>query len=344
LEAARAPGSGLMPSETASIYLADYLDALHLLDVRDEATRSAIACLLGLELLPVSSGKKKEPDEPPSPASPLVDSSPATPSEEESPIGRRPGRRSSAGIRHSFLERLPAEVTPWVVSVEPLPRGPSEEKLPPPPLEPLFAPQWTRGILSAALATLSSQGELDIERIVEALAQRHYLQRVPRRPLPTLRHGVQVLVDRSQAMIPFHRDQDWLVKEIQKVVGEGKTQALRFAGCPLSKAGAGPRKDWEDYRPPLPATPVLLLTDLGIGRPPLSSDWASVEDWLLFARILRTAGCPIVALVPYASTLPDGRARWPAELVGVMTILLWDRGTSATTVRNRLGPANQVPE
>lgn len=81
---------------------------------------------------------------------------------------------------------------------------------------------------------------------------------------------------------------------------------------------------------------MLLLTDLGIGRPQLSADPATVEEWLELAAVVRRAGCPLVALVPY------GAHRWPAALRDAMTLVEWDRPTSAARVRARVGRAHPV--
>jgi len=51
---------------------------------------------------------------------------------------------------------------------------------------------------------------------------------------------------------------------------------------------------------------------------------------------VRRAGCPLVAFVPYAPR------RWPRALRRAMTIVQWDRRTSAVTIRNLVGRAHQV--
>lgn len=224
----------------------------------------------------------------------------------------------------------------WTLSAEPLPRGASEEHAPRPPLEPLLVPEWTRAILSTALSTACGEGDVDVERVAERIARREAVTAVPRLPLTTLRRGVQVLVDQGQGMQPFMRDLTAIQGEIRRVAGEHRARVLRFAGTPLRAAGAGPRGRWGEYLPPPRGTPVLLLTDLGIGRPQLSADPATVEEWLELAAVVRRAGCPLVALVPY------GAHRWPAALRDAMTLVEWDRPTSAARVRARVGRAHPV--
>lgn len=226
----------------------------------------------------------------------------------------------------SLRRRMPPGVQRALTAV-PLPAGGSEENPEPLPLDPLLAPGWARAILGTALATPTGEGEVDVDRVAEQMGRLQPVTRVPRLPLASLRHGAQVLVDHGRGMQPFHRDLAWLRDALERVVGRGRCEVLRFAGTPLRGAGSGPRIAWGEYRPPAPGTPVLVLTDVGIGKPALSADPAGPAEWLAFAALLRRAGCPLLALVPYAPS------RWPRELAGGMTLLPWDRGTSAAQVR-----------
>src|SRR5260370_39634363 len=237
------------------IFLGDLVRALELLQPTDDFTRRAISELLGLQW-------EKQPDhdieasiQSPEPAPLQPSSLPLT------PIPTSPTQDYIADPVPSSLERLPDETESWSIGIEALPEQTiSEEVANPPLLEPLFVPVWARGILYAALSTRSDEGPLDVDKIVDCLARNEYIDRLPMLPWLTLRHGVQVLVDRSHAMIPFARDQIWLEREILRVVGTERVETLRFIGNPLRGAGTGPKKTWPTYRPPLPSTMVLLLT------------------------------------------------------------------------------------
>jgi hypothetical protein len=128
-------------------------------------------------------------------------------------------------------------------------------------------------------------------------------------------------------MESFASDQVFLRDEILKVVGKDRTEVLAFSGTPLRGAGGDFREDWTEYEPAPSGTPVLVLTDLGIGRPQLSSERAHADEWLEFAALVRRCNCPLIAFVPYPET------RWP-DLRQVMTVLHWDRPTNASTVRS----------
>ena len=232
-------------------------------------------------------------------------------------------------------------VPPLRPGVSLLPAAGARDGAAPRPIEPLFLPLWTRAILSGALSTRSDDGPLDIRRVVERVASGETSAELPRLARPTLSRGVQVLVDRSETMLPFSKDQGWLEEEIQKVVGEGGAQVLYFDGRPTGKAGRGGKRRWEPYMErhlPGAGTVVLLLTDLGVGYPPSLAMPAGEHEWVAFAERLRRRGCPVVAFVPYA---PE---RVPAALHRLMTIIQWDRSTSASSVHARVGKGHAPPD
>jgi hypothetical protein len=317
-----------MAYSQSAINLGDLARALEDLKPDDEATRRAIALTLGLDLAVPESQEKTSKEK----GSPL----PKPPQPGEIGGDRNPFMKSSVRPIASLIEHTASEERAPSIYVPPLEPSKPEDDMQPPPLEPLFFPRWTRGILSASLATDSTTGPPDVERIVQTLARGMCLHELPMLPSPTLTRGVQLLIDRSQAMLPFIRDQIRLREEILRVVGSDRVSTMRFVGCPLRGAGEGPEMSWSQYEPPLPGTPVLLLTDLGIGRPRLIDERASVTEWRKFAQLVKKAQCPLVAFVPYLA------ARWPQALRRHLTIIQWDRKTTATTVRNRVKRAHEV--
>jgi hypothetical protein len=151
---------------------------------------------------------------------------------------------------------------------------------------------------------------------------------------------VQLLIDRSRAMQPFYRDQRQLAMRAGVIVGADRLQVLSFSSLP-TYAGTGPRSDWLPYAHPPGGTVILLLTDLGIGRPPSNDGVASIEEWITWAGARRKDDCPVVCLVPYPqSRWPKGFDRLTASRL--MTILVWDRSTSVGTVRRYVKRGHRV--
>jgi hypothetical protein len=321
------------------VYLADLIRAFETLAPQDDATRQAIAEMLGFEWTAVRAAVASavSPEESRSAAGQRADRGSQRKADESStavnssPTLRSdwlPSQLSQAAVDHQALE---------VEVKQPEAVLPEDQAYLLPPFEPLFRPNATRGILSAAVATESGDGPIDLELLVDRIARRAHLDEIPREPVPTLRRGLQLLVDMSEALMPFSRDQDWLRATLEKLVPADRLEMLFFAGCPGRGAGTGLRSEWTGYRyPSRPGTVILLLTDLGIGRPLFSTERADAAEWREFALGARRAGCPLVALTPYASQ------RWPAGLEDVMKIIEWDRRTNATRVRMVIGIGHQV--
>lgn len=204
------------------------------------------------------------------------------------------------------------------------------------PLQTLLTPNWTRAILVSALAIYENFGPVNIDEIVRLISLNEPLREIPRLPLPTMVNGVQILIDDSEALEPFYKDQIKLITAVRKIAGSDRTQILRFVGCPSRGVQYDVFDDFSDYYPPSNKTTVLLITDLGILRDPHIIDHSEVSEWLRFASIVRRAGCSLVAFVPYP------RERWPKPLQDAMKIIQWDRTTSTSTIQKVVKKALQV--
>lgn len=326
--------------------LADYFTAVAALDAEHDAEKQReIAMLLGLidkaepeakKSVPPILLKKIEPgpaaNRPATPREPSRER--VTPPPAEPPPPPEPPRRSRP------RPRLDVTLTPtsperrtrpdWLEHVLPLAPPRAEVARAPTPL-PLFARRTSRAVLSTAMATDRETNAIDLDAIVKVSARGLRVQRVPRRVIPSLSHGIQLLVDRGPSAEPFLADQDLLVEQIRVVAGRDRVQVLRFDPSRAFIAGSGPRFDWVDYfaiEPrPLPGIAVVLLSDLGITTVPVETG-ATPDEWRRFIARIRTRGNPVLAFVPY------GRARWPAALRNLAVMLTWDRKTSIQAVRS----------
>ncbi len=227
----------------------------------------------------------------------------------------------------------------WLAAAELLPQADPQRVKNRPELIPLLNPQWARAVLSAAFSTAQEDGPVDMDRIIHEAVRCRPITQLPRRTLPTLRMGIQLLLDRGPGMMPFARDMEHLFRLILDVVGRDRVEVLHFAACPLRGNGPRSRLQWRRrYDPPAAGTPVVLLTDLGIARRRDLTAGAGEGEWLRFVSIVRAAGCPLLALVPYADT----GDRWPRRLRRFMHILPWDRSTTASQVRRTIGKGLRV--
>jgi hypothetical protein len=303
--------------------LADWLRAVGELKPTGVDTVEAIARLLGLRLKAAGEGAGATPRR--KTATPRLKEE-TGPSAPDQPVPEsKPRRRMNSVLTPATASRNPAPE--WLAAARHLQTTVDAHIRPTIPLEPLFPIRTSRAILSGALATPSATGPVHLQKVIELLSRAQVIQEIPCLSIPTLVRGVQLLIDCGEAMQPFAMDQAGLRAALVSVVGRDRTEILYFANSPLPYAGTGLRDEWPKYRVPASGTPVVALTDLGIGQPPSVADLARDADWQEFAATLTRTGCPLLALVPYPPR------RWPTALSRNITIVQWDRATTASVIR-----------
>jgi hypothetical protein len=204
-----------------------------------------------------------------------------------------------------------------------------------PPARPLLDPKTVRSIIFFALATVAHEGEIDVEALSRFLSfEQEWSGRLPRLPRSTLRLGVHVVFDRRPAMVPFYRDQNSLFEIISSVVGIHRTTYSNFRSSPEEVLSPKPSLLARESFPK-PDIPTLLLSDLGIGSS-FDFDGVPLGVWIEFVNRLRKAGSPVVAFVPYSPQ------RWPAALRRSAALICWDRPTTPSLVRRRVGIGHEI--
>lgn len=321
-----------------AIGFGDFLRAADELGAHDPAERKRIAALLGfdwIESAAVSPSPRRTTTSEQPTVEPLVDGA-AQDSPQGEPLDARGDDKAVAREVAGEVVDLWAKVMPpksvrmpkWVSEVEAMPEPASEERDEPPAVEPLFAPAWTRAILFAALAHVDARGPLDVERTVELLCRREPLTRLPRRTKFHLKNDLQLLIDVNKTMAPFVHDQFALVNAIERLVSAQNVEQLLFSVCPTRGAGLADEWPWGAYIPPKhPGTLVMVITDLGVSRAGPGVETGGTDEWLRFAGMIRRDSCQLVTLVPFALK------RVPVSLRRAMTVIPWDRSTTAGMIQ-----------
>ena len=230
-------------------------------------------------------------------------------------------------LAHVTTGSAPPEAPAWLAAGEILALDETAE--PPAPL-PLFSRAQRRGILSAAISTYVEEGDIDLDAATENLAALLPLTCLARTRIPTLRRGVQLLIDRGAGMDPFLADQDGLIQQLDDILSDDRLEILYFMECPtrgVADRPGGPQRPW---RAPPSAIPVVLVTDLSIGGPLLAEDRATVREWLRFSRMARGLGHTPIGLVPYEAR------RWPPLLARALVLLHWSERTTAGEVHRAM--------
>ena len=318
------------------IWLGDLLSSWQALAPGDEATRAAMARLLGFELATV---------QPEAPAAAPSATPPAPPAPETTARHPPPVEVSPAGAKQQyFVSDLPRASEPlygrdpqreWQ-AVEALARADTVARPAAAPPE-LFRPEWARTLVTTLAARRLPGRAIDEARLVRELANGHPLRRIPRLRRWTLTLGVQLLIDVSPGMEAFAADQIALSERFVEAVGEAHMEEWLFADCPLR--GVFADADDVAWRAPQPGVPVVAVSDLGLGAPPDHLARAGVQEWLEFAARLAARGSRLTVLSPWP------RAHVPSALGECIAFVEWDRPTSAAQVRrlgHRLAPSDHL--
>jgi len=321
----------------AGVAAADVLLAVHDLKPTDGATLEQILKMLGMERLP--------------PALPRVGAwqanlappleTPAAPTDANRTAGsptvspHLPPRLQGASARAQLVGRVTFAAPQWGSANTPFKPAAGRSDSDPPP--PIFAAGTSRALLTAALSTMREGTELDVERATQVVATSRWLNAIPYRRVPTVRGGAQVLIDESDAMSPFRHDVDHLVQVLDKLFGRSHLTVRRFAYCPgrdVWENATSERKGWE---PPARGAPVVVVSDVGLTRS-MDLDSASVSEWQAFARVVREAVCPLVALAPIGP-------KWPPALARRISFVHWSERTTARQIGRALRDARgRLPE
>jgi hypothetical protein len=299
----------------------------------------AVAALLGT-FTRSTVHREPHPDPTPAPTAPKRTALPTPPlmpySEPPRPSSTVARPRWRRQLEPSGFEIRTSGAPPVDTELEPSPRAEprldeavSGKRQPRPRNQALFAERLAPSLLAAMVATDAGDGPENLEMLVHLLASRQFPLELPRRQRPSLLRGAQLLVDVGRSMTPFRHDTAVLADVVFGTVGRTNVRRMVFADSPLRGMGTGARWTWTSgYVAPDVGTPVLVVTDLGIGGPADHHARSRAHEWITLAERLRRRGSPLVALVPYPPH------RWPDALVGQLAIVTWDRRTTLSDVRS----------
>jgi len=311
----------------------DYLRALAALGVADDAACAAVGRMLGIEVgVRGSSAAAAKTTVSERPAAPAESAGVAT--ERRAAPAPRAALPEAKPIRKATLRDLGRESSApeWLASAQPLPAPVSATK---PFRTSLFPKSTVRGVLGLAASAPSARGEVELDRVLEAVAKGEVLRSIPKRSVWTLARGVTLLIDERAAMEPFREDVRQLQQDARDLVGRELTRIASFWCLPLEALLLESDESEDGVEVGLEqaitrGATVMCITDLGIGRSPAGDARPSAAQWLALASEVEQQGCRFVALVPYR------RARWPKGLEGKVAIIPWSPSTTAGAVAQAL--------
>jgi len=177
-----------------------------------------------------------------------------------------------------------------------------------PKYKPLLRDEWFRGLMSAMLTTPRASKDIDWRVLKKRLANGQPLDRLPWRQQSTLERGVQLFLDRSDSMQPFWHDEKELINRLQRLLGSRNVQVRWLEIDPWDSTES--RLKWHSPPPsqfPI-ETPLLIVSDFGIGERLFGEGIMGLEPWLPLLDIAQSHNCPVIALVPAPESF------WPNKL------------------------------
>jgi len=223
---------------------------------------------------------------PRSPVSPI-----ATPRPDPGEPRPPPGTYATVAL-HPIDAVVPAQPI-WLASTA-LARGTKSGVQP--PLPPLFKRERERALLAAVARRLRAEGEFDVPGLVQKLARLDLPSQLPRRRIPSIRGGVQLLIDRSNWMAPFHEDTTRLVDRFRAVVGDA-LEELSVTEAPPEVIATGGDATPRPWTPPRTGVAVVVVSDLG-RTAYLRHHHRHRLGWHAFIQQVRSAGFDPIVIVP----------------------------------------------
>ena len=173
----------------------------------------------------------------------------------------------------------------------------------PPPLMPIAR---LLPLLFNSLAQARTGHSLDYRQLLRQLEQGKALQRLPRRQHRRWPQRLEIIVDASPRLEPYWADFEFIVRQLQTLLGKEAVQALRFdedtlgeQTCYCLPRPAADHDQWRLWQVPSSDVSILILGDLGFG-----DDRATIA-WRRQLTCLQAHSSPILTLSPASGTTED---------------------------------------
>lgn len=194
-----------------------------------------------------------------------------------------------------------------------------------PPRHLLFPKKTARGIITESLMQPTTGGDIDVDKIIQAYVRQQPLRHIPYKQLTSIYNGCQLLLDFSEALMPWWEDMRSLIQQFQNILGKELCPVYEFDNDPseaIQWTESG-EKTWN----PIENRPVVIASDLGAINTPKADFRSAKSNWLRIINICKQKNTPIIILNPLHHSSWD-------NLLSQKTIMIhWNPATNAGDVQ-----------
>lgn len=211
-------------------------------------------------------------------------------------------------------------------------------------IEPLLNDDWRRTFLQDTVSLFAKEGMVDIEDVINKISRGRPLQHIPYLSEPTMRYGLQLLIDTSSSTSFYSRDIDNVLETLNSLIPSEVLNIYTFEGTPLDGYVYSESYDDEIYQLPSHPQPILIISDLGIGSKSFTkSEYQNyLQSWFKFVQLANERQCKMIVLTPYElQSYPFGLGtKIPMRHWGNINKV--SKKTSGTMIQNRLPSAPKL--
>jgi hypothetical protein len=311
-------------TRSTDIGLADVLLSFHLLSPTSEKTKKVIANALGFDW-----EYAVRPNHVETIITPKTDNKPEVPPTEKTitkdeTIDSSPDITTLKPQQEVEDELVELFNVDWM-GVESLAKTDIEVHFEHPNFVPLFNEKWFCGILSLILGTSIPTQEIDLSLVEKNIVNLLPIKDLPTRYRNSINRGVQIMLDVSESMQPFWRDEREIVYSLTGLLDKHRINVFEFEFETLPENSIV----WRSNSPENIQTeiPILIITNFHTSNREKIWRIRGYEPLIRLFEEAKSKKCPVSILAP----IPE---EWfPADLKKfVKCSYVWDRKTSPQTV------------
>ena len=168
--------------------------------------------------------------------------------------------------------------------------------------------------LRAELTEQARSSRIDVGDVVRRLAQGEWMTRIPTESVRRWGVGLQVILDRSERLVPFFDDQDWFLEKLKRLVPPASIEVGIYNEAWGAIRLAKRQTQTGEYRFPSAGTSIIVLSDLGA----LSESRVSA-NWTKWAATLADGNHHALAVVPCSPR------RVSSQLRSLLHVIPWQK-------------------